>query len=765
CRFLTTAGGYCGDATKNGPEQCDGMTPVTGITDQYACPAAGRPSQVCPYVNADCIQSPCLKTNESGVTCQQLGFDFPLNGVKPRLIALDPTLDTPRDSSCTAIDDMKRYEYLMFKECLGMRCSNPSQAPNLNIISDSGALFTRLAADEPDIPDVVQDVPWLLSFTSPMPSENAFWQCVREKGPMLGVGISVDATPQLVQCSASCSFGGCGKCSDEVGTGVIKGQLWDGVYGQVIPFARVSVFYKGILVNQVASDNDGYFTVTGLNNRPECGQYKLVVDKYDDNLCTGNLGDRPNCGAPSAPPWMYSFSVDEGDRGGYWPYTSPIFSVKDFKAIVSPTTPSEVGAQIFVYPRPATGEAYFAVTTGDWVTAAKGGRNNHLILPEQYAFAPKKGGDPVNYTPANCVWESRPTADVHHCARDVTWRSELQGSFDLDVLPHARLTCPHRPGDYTSQLGDLENGCPIEGCAACLERQGEKCGKMIQGSTTTDPGDDVYKCDNAPIFGTCSGGPTPGAMCSMNADCNTLYACSADCSLGYCISRCAGGPKAGQLCSSNTDCSDTTGTCGGLTCPNQYWETCIFVNDGPLVTYLRYSAFSGATEPLRMMFDSKGIAGEDKSVWPQLNVNNPPNSIMTILQDNDYAAVVSTEERVVYLRADDLVKLCDDKDCKFWHLADLDPTTGSLTVHNALIQERKEPTEGVAAYDSNRGFNGGWYTDGTKYCSINLGPDPQGSGVDLYELYRKCSSNEDCTRVPGSVCQAVNTVSYERATY
>ncbi|MFH1077771.1 MAG: carboxypeptidase-like regulatory domain-containing protein [Patescibacteria group bacterium] len=765
CRFLTTAGGYCGDATKNGPEQCDGNVPVTNISNQYACPGSGRPSQVCPYVNADCIQSPCQKTNEAGVKCTQLGYDFPLNGVKPKLFVLDATdtfLNGTRSSACSELDGIKRYEYLMFTECLGMTCHDPLQINYKESVLGSEKFFTRLAGinDNAEEGNPEQTLNWIVSFQNPMPSENAFWQCVKEKGPALGVGIKVDAAAELVQCNASCAFSGCGKCSDEVGTGVIKGQLWDGVYGQVIPFARVSVYYKGTLVQQVASDADGKFTISGLNNRKECGQYKIVADKYDDNPCTGTQGQGTSCGRPSAPPWMYAYNVDEGERGGYWPYTSPMFEVSKFKEMVAFATPDGVDAQIMMYPRPAPGEAYFAVTTGDqFVGGAKGGRNNHLILPKQFAFTPKNSNDPANFTPMNCDWDKRPTAD-HRCARDVTHTSELRGSSDLNVLPYANLTCPHRPGDMVSaQVGiaDAESGCPVEGCAACLASQADsdtpkKCGSLSDWDEDENT-PKTYKCDAMLEFdGACTAGDL-NAPCSSDADCST---------------------------------DDVEGVCD-LTdpCPNQYWETCNFVNKGPLVTYFRYSAFTGAVEPIRMMFDSKGGAGDDKYIWT--NLNGSVNFVKDTMQSKDYAAVVSTDQRIVYLEADDLILNCEAGNCKFWHLADLDATTGNIFVKNELIQERKGPSEGVAVYHTV--FNGGSYnensTNPTKYCAEDVGPDPQGSGVTLYKLYKPCtqltkcptkdedgyySNCKDCRQTGGDLipnvdCRIVNNVSFQRANY
>ncbi|MFH1973015.1 MAG: hypothetical protein ABIK13_00180 [Patescibacteria group bacterium] len=749
CRFLTTAGGYCGDAKKNGPEQCDSMSPVEGITNQFTCPATGRPEQVCPYVNADCIQSPCMKTNEVGIKCSQLGYDFPTNGVKPRLISLvpaDPVLNATRSSHCPAISGIKQLEYLMFKECLGMKCQNPMNFQLESVMeADIGSerFFTRLAGNQPESPEE-QNIPWNLSFQNPMPSENAFWQCVREKGPAKGVGISVDASAELVQCTPSCSFGGCGKCSDEVGTGVIKGQLWDGVYGQIVPAARVSVFYKGILVQQVASDDDGKFIVSGLNSRPECGQYKIVVDKFDDNPCTGNQGLRPNCGLPSAPNWEYSYNVNEGERGGYWPYTSPIFKVNEFKATVAPATSEDRDAQIFIFPRPGTGEAYYSVLWDvDWTNGCTVGTNgNHLILPKEYAYTPAAAidtkvcdggannnkpcadsgdcpapgtctkanpGYPDNFSPATCDWDRRPTSDGHQCARDVMWR--LPGYADLNKLPYAKAICLHQAGDFScGNSNDAVNNCPVEGALKCLERK-----------NYDDPNGE---CTKGIVFYGCSVGESDSGLCEKNADC---------------------GPG---------------GVCTPAPCQFEGWETCWYYNKGPLTTYFRYAAMSGATEPIRMFW---GLWG--KSVHPELNSGS--NDLMNNLKNRKYHVVVSTDQRVVEFRAEDLAQSCG-KDCKFWHIADLDATTGDITIRNTLRSQRRVEnfTEAISAHS----YHFQNIKPGVKYCARDVGTvDPDTSDI-VYKLYKQCTAQTDCVDVngaplPNTTCMTVNYISWVRANF
>ena len=53
CEFLTTAGGYCGDAKKNGPEQCDGNVELSedkqkkDLTVQLCGIATGLSPEAC----------------------------------------------------------------------------------------------------------------------------------------------------------------------------------------------------------------------------------------------------------------------------------------------------------------------------------------------------------------------------------------------------------------------------------------------------------------------------------------------------------------------------------------------------------------------------------------------------------------------------------------------------------------------------------------------------------------------------------------------
>lgn len=451
CKFLTTAGGYCGDAKKNGPEQCDGNVELMESpedkqkkenTVKLCGTATGLSLEACSILNAQCVKTPCITTTENNITCKSLGYDFSINTINPSIYPLDSELN--QTVTCGDVK-LKKYENIMLTECMGSTCGKGG-----------------------------------LTYPKPLPSSNDFWACVREKGPALGVGIKGIDTPAIVSCNSSCSFSGCGKCSDDIGTGTIEGQLFDAVYNQVVPLAKVSLFYKGILVKQTSSDDDGKFQVTGLNNRNECSQYKLIVDKYDDNPCTGNQPDRPNCGYPKAPGWQYAYTIDEGIRGGYWPLTSPTFGVGNFLEAVSP----KKDGKIYLFPRPGKGEAYFTVLwEKSWTTMTNGisgGFNNHLVIPESYAYTATSKVENIK----SCNYANRP-ASTQQCARDITWSSGTRGNLDVSQLPYAYLLCLHNAGEkvggYADDYGEQVNNCPIEGRDACLQANPGDYAKCSKG--------------------------------------------------------------------------------------------------------------------------------------------------------------------------------------------------------------------------------------------------------------------------------------------
>lgn len=621
CKFLAISGGYCGDKKKNGPEQCDGN--ADAVITKQKCNFSGASAFLCPFATGACLKEPCQKTTEDGVTCKSLGYDFSTNGTKPKLALLDPNNYELKAGSkaCKDFLSLTEYEYLAYHECLGFDCKITGQGNQMKLE---------------------------FLHNKPLPTVNEFWQCVKEKGPALGIGISSENTPELVQCAPSCVFAGCARCSDESGTGAISAQIVDAVYNQVVPFAKVSLFHKGVVVSQVATDEDGKFTFTSLNDRPECTQYKLVVDKYDDNPCTGKSAGKPNCGAPAAPPWNYSDNVKEDERGGYWPLTTKTFSVNTFGEEVAQN------GRLLLFPRPGTGEAYVSVVwevpfaTG-YVKVDKvdypyvfGGHNLHLLLPDAYAYTMPKGTDldaldyPKNFAPTTCSYADRP-AENNQCVRDVSWRDGLKGHSDLTKFPFAQLTCLHSAGERTGGWADeAYNGCPIEGIEACLAQ---------------NPGKYAY--------------------------CN--------------VSEQEAGKKNLVCFEENPDdCKEVQEQ--KSPCWEPQWDICSNYNNGPLTLYVNYAAFAGSVEPLRFMYDDF-----DKSIYPAFNQDS--ENLASRLFQNKFSAYVSTEKELIRIEGNQVSG--GNKDAKFWHIVDLDPNNAKVSIKNKLKDLRPE---GAAVYQ--RAFSG-----------------------------------------------------------
>lgn len=108
-----------------------------------------------------------------------------------------------------------------------------------------------------------------------------------------------------IQCSQSCGYQGCAYCGDAppIGStdtmyqGVTEGLLFDTLFQQPVPNARVTLFYRGLQIAVTTSDQRGYFEFTGLDRHTGCNQYRITIDSYTDNPLT--------------------LTFDESLRGGY----------------------------------------------------------------------------------------------------------------------------------------------------------------------------------------------------------------------------------------------------------------------------------------------------------------------------------------------------------------------------------------------------------------------------------------------------------------
>ncbi|MCR4278839.1 MAG: Ig-like domain-containing protein [bacterium] len=665
CKFLASSGGYCGDESLNGPEQCDGNKdlPDVNYIGLLACQSTIAIPQTCTYISSTCESPPCRQSKQSNVSCSSIGFDFALNGSNPDVIPLDSSTDKKvKDvgkSLCKQFNELNYYDYLAYKNCLGMKCSEPPAAPHV-------------------------------LFADPAPTVAEFWQCVREKGPSLGIGVKVNDTPELVMCSAQCTFGGCGKCSDENGNGTVEGQLIDAVYNQVIPFARISLMYKGVLVNQFSSDENGNFKVTGLNERSQCGLYKLVIDSYDDNPCTNAQHQGTACGGNQFPPWTAPNDVNEKNRGGYWPLETKTFGSSNYEEVVIP----KKDGRIYLYPKPGAGEAYMTVLwekdvepqpgqkKSEEAGIQPGGFGNHLILPSGYTVPTdtelSNPNYPASYNATTCDYNARPASN-HQCSRDITWAPQTQGNPDISQLPYAWNYCPHQVGEKVQFVSNTWNGCPVEGNTACLANGGsvQECQKGVTISSCSTAGQKK-----------CAGGYKAKQVCITNQDCIFPANPPQPEKNGICTT-------APSLCGGETEksaCLTTGGSCSPVPCQKTWWDSCEFYQKGPLTTYVRYAPFSGSTEPIHMMWDYW-----IQSVYPQLNGSIFNKDMKPFLQEAGFSAVISTDKQFVTITAQDVKTDCKKENCKFWYIGDVNVTNGEITILNMLHEGRPA---GTALYES-----------------------------------------------------------------
>jgi len=656
CKLLSNQGGFCGDGSKNGAEQCDGnaAVKVSGAT-KGLCPA-GTPAFLCDAIYPTrCMNQPCTQTTEN-VSCTSLGYDFATNPIDPKMTG--PTnapagaeLPSTQVVSCPALTGMKWYEYQMFKECGGLTCKQTMQ-------QQGGA-----------------SIPFFNWVSTAMPKTSGdFWKCVAEKGPKYGISVTADATlAAKPSCGLSCAFSGCAKCSDAAGTGVIKGYIYDALYQQVVPNARVTLTSKGVKVDEIYTDENGHFSFGILNTAPACNQYRLVVDMYQDNPCTtkiDNLQDLPaeqqhppgfNCRAPLNAPFTYA-TLDEGVLGGYFPYKSETFGLSTFDQVFNATKDEE--AHVNIFPRPQQGNVYTSVL---W----KGGANPsffqlHTILPEAYAFTvpsdvPGKAYASFSEDPEAmsvegrsklCIYATRPEGSSV-CTRDVNARA--QGYTNIAALPYTRLICIHHPGDKTSGWDDgvdenkkvfSINGCPVEGTTSCKKA-----------------------CDAAGV--------------------KSAQECLNSCGLG------------------EINIAKLNGVTGSVCNPKPEWESCYGISGPPISSFVNYKQFAvNGKEPIRFVWQGQGTVE---------------------------SSLPANKGRVYLATSDDLIEISSvAAGSGALHLADLNPVTGLFTVINQAKGANMH-AQGEACYDWAHQCSG---LQGEIDAIIaNDPPVPAGLDVDKYHYY------------------------------
>ncbi len=441
-------------------------------------------------------------------------------------------------------------------------------------------------------------------------------------------------------CANSCQFGGCKKCSDELGTGVVSGRIWDAVFLRVVPNARVSLMYKGVKVGEAYSDNDGAFTFNILNDNASCDSYKIVVDMYSDNICTGQSasqgGTAPDggCYDGHGPPWNLPYNLDEGALGGYHPFTSDAFSKTTFGTVV----PS---GNIYVYPRPEKGKAYVAINWNSY--GPIGGKYLNTILPT--GFTVPNDGE-TDWPP--CDWANRPTPDgTHACTRDIN-PFRLLGNWDLQSPPFNRAICLHKAGEklpgwsYDPATHNNGNNCPVEGKTQCLANVSKAKNKNLTAAnclTKTSQDASLMNCASLT-----DGGAVNSCLSAIlndpnaNADVKDCIDCGAD----YVHAD----PNK-VVDSKPTGCSDS---------PN--WESCGGIQFGPITSFVNYVPFN--TGKIGFYFMS----------W---------NDITSEMND-------SSKAFKAYLLVGDSLEILEKptSNGNYWFIAELDPAKGVFDKKNVL---------------------------------------------------------------------------------
>lgn len=230
----------------------------------------------------------------------------------------------------------------------------------------------------------------------------------------------------IVTCSRTCGYAGCGVCSALGGNGVITATVKDAVFPAIsVPAATVTLLQNGRRIATQTTDATGVFTFSNLNNNQACGGYRVLVEFGQDNPLTNIVNTR---GA----------FYNEGTNGGYWTYESDLFSVPTFR---------DQGIQnrqglIYLIPRVGVDEA-MAVHTWDGSFAADyDGRYllTHLILPQDRAY-----GWSTPFTSRVCPDHPFGGRTDTVCQRDIHEQDNggaFQGATNISEVPYARMFCP-----------------------------------------------------------------------------------------------------------------------------------------------------------------------------------------------------------------------------------------------------------------------------------------------------------------------------------
>lgn len=361
CRQVASSGGFCGNGVVDGPEQCDG---ASGL---------------------------------SSVSCSALGFDF------------------AQRVMCAQYGYIRRISTGEVTQICRGRSGDPDYIHGSPCVACLGGTLADCG---------LEWVPPTFARRE-VNAEQADAFCLPDPAPCPPGGICVfthQPRQDLVTCSPACGYGGCARCSEIEGSESVSGQVFDAIYSnQPVPNARVSVFQRGVRLPELETftDENGRFTINGLVGLNVCANYRIIVDSFEDNPCTGLISHNPERGNCNGQSWPTGLErPNEGTFGGYWPFESGRFGAHNFHSAGL----GDSNGRIYLAPRVGPDETLVVMT---W-----------------------DGELPYSYLDAHVTFPPSlvPPTDIY-------WGSP--GSQDLSgTNPHAFLACYHNDGSVS--CGDFD---------------------------------------------------------------------------------------------------------------------------------------------------------------------------------------------------------------------------------------------------------------------------------------------------------------------